>query len=228
MPMSPRLLRPRQASGFDPRTISGLGFWYDFSDTSSVTLDGNSLVQQLNDKSGNGRNLTQGTAANRPGIATVNGRQAGDWGTGTNVKHLANSTNGNWRELACVVDYDGANPFGGIYGVFGGNAGIAGLLSFSNTQWLSAINGSSYEVWNTNGTETPTALPAVLSPSVVQSWRTTGNLTFDGIRVGTDRTVAGRGWLGKICEIMAWTRELTAVERTAIRRGLAAKWKVTL
>jgi hypothetical protein len=227
MPMSPRLLRPR-ATGFNPKSISGLGFWYDFSDTSSVTLDENSLIQQLNDKSGNGRNLTQGTAANRPGIATVNGRQAGDWGTGTNVKHLANSTSGNWREVAFVIDYDGANPFGAIYGVVNGNSSTAGVLTFSNTSWLTLAQGSGYSNFNTNGTETAIALPAILSPAVVQAWRTTDTPAFDGIRVGTDRGFAGRGWLGKICEIMAWTRELTAAERTAIRRGLAAKWKVTL
>ena len=226
--MSPRLLRPRAAGGFDPRTISGLGFWYDFSDTSSVTLDGNSLIQQINDKSGNGRNLTQGTAANRPGIATVNGRQAGDWGTGTNVKHLANSTSGNWREVAVVLDYDGANPFGAIYGVVGGNAAQPGALTFNNTAWLTSAQGGGYSNYNTNGTETATALPAVLSPSVVQAWRTADTPTIDGIRVGTDRTLSGRGWVGKICEIMAWTRRLTTAERNAVASSLGRKWGISV
>jgi hypothetical protein len=31
MPMNPRLLRPR-ASGFDPRSISGLALWLDAAD----------------------------------------------------------------------------------------------------------------------------------------------------------------------------------------------------
>ena len=225
-PMSPRLLRPR-ATGFDPRAISGLGFWYDFSDASSVTLDDNSLIQQLNDKSGNGRNLTQGTAANMPGIATVNGRQSGDWGTGANAKHLSNSTGGNWREVAVVLDYDGANPFGNFYGVLSGYSSFVGILTASTLKWLEFAQGGGYTNLNTNGIETTTALPAILSPSVVQAWRVLDTPTVDGIRIGNDRTFT-RGWQGKICEIMAWTRELTVAERTAIRLGLAAKWKVTL
>lgn len=36
MPMSPRLLRPRQASSFDPRTIGGLELWMDGSDATSM------------------------------------------------------------------------------------------------------------------------------------------------------------------------------------------------
>lgn len=231
MAMSPRLLRPRASGQFDPRTISGLGFWYDFGDTSTVTLDGNNLIQQVNDKSGSGRNLTQTTAANRPGIATVNGRQAADWGSETNVKNLSNVTNGQWRELAVVLVWGGPNPPpGSALGVFSGNGGVSGLLTFFNSgNWMTEAQGSPYQTIETNGVQTHVAFPAILSPSVVAARRATDHSpAWDGIRVGTDRALAGRGWLGKICEIMAWTRTLTADERTAIRTGLARRWKITL
>ena len=65
MPMSPRLLRPRAAGGFDPRAISGITGWWDASDSATVTLNG-TTVAEWRDKSGNSRHLTQSTAANQP------------------------------------------------------------------------------------------------------------------------------------------------------------------
>lgn len=71
MPMSPRLLRPR-ASGaaFDPRSIGSIEGWWDASDSSTITLV-SGVVSQWNDKSGNSRNFTQSTGANRPSVLTA-------------------------------------------------------------------------------------------------------------------------------------------------------------
>jgi hypothetical protein len=84
MGMSPKLLRPR-ATGFTPKSISGLAAWYDASVTSSITIQ--TGVQQWSDLSGNGRHLTQNTTNNQPqhGAVTLNGRP--------------------------VVTFDGANDF---------------------------------------------------------------------------------------------------------------------
>lgn len=74
MAMSPRLLRPRAAGGFDPRRISGLELWLDAADSSSVTTV-SGAASQWNDKSGLGRHATQTTANNRPSYSgTLNGR----------------------------------------------------------------------------------------------------------------------------------------------------------
>lgn len=64
MPMSPRLLRTR-ATGFNPKSISGLKLWLDVANTSSLTFNG-STVSQVNDLSGNGFHATQSTANNQP------------------------------------------------------------------------------------------------------------------------------------------------------------------
>jgi hypothetical protein len=74
MPMSPRLLRPRQAGGFDPRTIPGLAVWLDGKDNASVL---NSIspdtpatitqtVRRWRDRSGDGNDADQDTGANQP------------------------------------------------------------------------------------------------------------------------------------------------------------------
>ena len=54
--------------------------WLDAADASTITLNG-STVSQWNDKSGNGRNATQATAANQPTYIanSINGKSALDW-----------------------------------------------------------------------------------------------------------------------------------------------------
>lgn len=79
---------------FSPTNISGLKAWYDASDTSTISLSG-SAVTQWNDKSGNGFNVTQGTAAQRPssGLNTINSKNVLTFG-GDDV--LQASTASNW------------------------------------------------------------------------------------------------------------------------------------
>lgn len=67
----------RQAS-FSPTSISNLAMWLDGADAASVTLDGSNTVSQWNDKSGNGRHVTQAAVNSRPSYVTsaINGLNA--------------------------------------------------------------------------------------------------------------------------------------------------------
>jgi hypothetical protein len=75
MSMSPRLLRPR-ASGFNPKSISGLAGWWDFNDAATVTVQ--TGISSVLDKSGNGRTLLQTTTNNQPAWTAnaINGKYA--------------------------------------------------------------------------------------------------------------------------------------------------------
>jgi hypothetical protein len=53
------------SSAWTPAKLSDLALWLDADDASTITLNG-STVSQWNDKSGNGRNASQATAANQP------------------------------------------------------------------------------------------------------------------------------------------------------------------
>ena len=59
---------------FQPLDLPNLAVWFDAADTSTITASGG-FVSQWNDKSGNGRNASQGTASLQPetGIDTQNG-----------------------------------------------------------------------------------------------------------------------------------------------------------
>jgi hypothetical protein len=65
---------------FAPTDLPNLALWLDASDTSTITESSGS-VSQWNDKSGNGRNFTQATAAKQPttGTRTQNGRNVIDF-----------------------------------------------------------------------------------------------------------------------------------------------------
>ena len=91
MAMNPRLLRPR-ASGFNPKSISGLSLWLDASDASTITLNG-SNVSEWRDKSGGSPNASQATAASQPAYTSsaINGRPAVDFNS-TRALTFASST----------------------------------------------------------------------------------------------------------------------------------------
>lgn len=87
---------------FSPLDLSPQA-WYDASDTSTITQSGGA-VSQWNDKSGNGRHVTQATAARQPGTGAVtqNGLNVltfdgGDW--------MSAATAADWKFLHDGTDY---------------------------------------------------------------------------------------------------------------------------
>ena len=77
MAMSPRLLRPKATSGFNPKNVANLEAWFDAADSSTITTV-SGAVSEWRSKAGATRNLAQGTAANRPALTAnyYNGRSA--------------------------------------------------------------------------------------------------------------------------------------------------------
>jgi hypothetical protein len=75
MPMNPRLLRPL-ATGWTPARLgTQVAAWFDADDAATITLNGTG-VSQWNDKSGNGRHVSQSNAGAQPTYTTgqLNGR----------------------------------------------------------------------------------------------------------------------------------------------------------
>ena len=84
-------------SAFAPTDLAGLALWLDAADSGTITLDGSNNVSQWDDKSGNGRNLTQATTLNRPGFT------AGDGLTFTSSSHqLTNATSLNFSSGSTI------------------------------------------------------------------------------------------------------------------------------
>lgn len=110
--------------GYSASDILGLApaLWIDFSDASTVTtVSGN--ISQVNDKSGNGLNYTQGTVANRPGYpsAVQNGLNVARFDGGNDRLSLGSSDLG--RNLSGATIYvvrrpDVVNNGGANQGLF--------------------------------------------------------------------------------------------------------------
>lgn len=133
MAMSPRLLRPR-ASGFTPKSISGLYLWLDGADSSSVTLNSGN-VSQWRDLSGGGRHFSQATSGAQPAYTSAgqNGKNCLTFdGSRRLVSDLAAS---NWAFL-----HDGVQPYsfwavwratsGAIRTIFATGSSAQGVRSF--------------------------------------------------------------------------------------------------
>lgn len=96
MAMNPKLLRPR-ASGFNPKSISGLSLWLDASDASTITLNG-ANVSEWRDKSGGSPNASQATAASQPAYtsAAINGRPAVDFNSTRSLVFASSTASFNY------------------------------------------------------------------------------------------------------------------------------------
>lgn len=233
MPMNARLLRP--AGSFTPRSIAGLAMWFDAADASSVTLNSGN-VSQWNDKSGNGRHATQGTALNQPTYtqAIQNGRAgiifpASTWlrTSGPTFTIAQPATffaafrmfNGALSQWAL---FDGINTRMHLYGnnqttgqMFAGSNGTAQAFSVgSNFVGLMNFNGASSQMaWNSRtfiSAGNPGASDLSLQMNIGAN---NGNATSFG---------------GYIFELGMYPKTLSASEASAVALYLSAKWGVTV
>ncbi len=237
--MSPRLLRPRAPSGFNPRTLSGLSAWYDASVTSSVTLTGG-FVSQWNDLSGNGINLSQSTEANRPGTATVNGRQAIDFdGSNDNLATTTEVTPGTVFNVH-IIDTSAAQSVYGVQSGSGATLRSSSLIFSSLGEYRSQSVASGFNAGFSGGSRTAnprisahtfsgTAIAGRLDGAGFGGTTTTTGTNVNGVWLGI-RNIGGSLALpmdGKICEHLIYNRVLSADEISRVERYLAAKWGVT-
>lgn len=235
MPMNPRLLRPRQ-TGFDPRSISGLALWLDAADASTITLV-SGAVSEWRDKAA-GRLFIQTTANNRPGLTTINGRNA----------LLFDGSNDT---LEC------ANPFGTVpFSVFIVQRVVA-YSSFAMTYAVGASNSFNIRQFSATGQpeiETPggvvrsssatfsTSVPQLVSlvydSTIASSAFYLNNAAIATSGTYTTPTLTGTHYIGSragafllnghIAEILVYSRTVTATERAYVSAALGKKWGVTV
>lgn len=250
MPMSPRLLRPR-ATGFNPKSISGLKLWLDVGNTASMTFNG-STVSQVNDLSGNGFHATQGTANNQPAYSStgLNSKPALSFdtndsllSTATIADVVASAASSPSITIAVVVFSSAASagfsagsdnaangrvflsaPFdntGASYLDIAGTAG--GRLSFTVTSAQQVV--PSVYVFQRNGADM-----SVRRNGVVLASKANASQTFS---VTTAKFQIGQaaGFTGFSCtlsELLCYSAGLTATQLASVERGLGRKWGITV
>jgi hypothetical protein len=249
MGMNPRTLRP-SASGFTPRSISGLAAWWDASDDATITLD--TGVSVWADKSGNGRNATQSVSNNRPARdTTINGRSVLTFdGTNdsldfTGVARTVETMFAVVQQRDAAADTANASRYGTILGAASNSRGLLVRNQYNNDNFLfdPAFNGFTLGVnrivavvaWLGSSGDVPLAVYVLRrnGTSGMQGWINTTSLgtattsesqTLD--RIGRSATSTSY-FVGQMAEILIYDRAILDAERLRITDYLMRRWAVT-
>jgi hypothetical protein len=254
MAMNPRLLRPL-ASGFSPKSISGLELWLDASNSASITLNG-SNVSEWADLSGNARHATMATAANQPLYLPtgINGKGAVSFtGSSQQAMHgafsktltgmtvfvlfrYANLTNtGNNRFFAMIVSGETVD--------FGGTNHLSPLLrnGGGGTNQVAAYGGGNIAVTSTPAYDTPLLWSLVANGTTVSGRINNGAATVDNRTFNTTYSRFALSSLrdnlnlsfdvymtGYLSEIIVYNSALSDARRVQVAQYLSKKWGVTI
>jgi hypothetical protein len=168
---------------FSPLDLSP-ALWLDASDTATITASGGS-VSQWNDKSGNGRNVTQGTAAAQPttGTRTLNGLNVLNFDGGDGLVSANSFTEFRTNKavtVAFVVITDRTNAANeGIVsadsGLYDFNTGFVVERSTTNLQYaIGAGSGGGVSAYSVRRVANTTTTAMLVVTDVSASANTTG------------------------------------------------------
>lgn len=250
MAMNQRTLRP-SASGFTPRSITGLALWLDASDASTLFQDAAATtpatatsdpVGAWLDKSGNARHATQSTAGNRPTVsaASLNSRGTVAFAGALSQRLGATvpGTDGQLYTLLAVVR-NATSANGVLMGERGGN--------FTNAlHFQTANNRLTMYIQRSEPLYGPHSGAAVIygyskdSTSLFRGYQNGARVISDdgavvsGLHLANllrnigSSTGGASAFTGNIAELIAYPTSLSDANRQRVERYLAAKWGITL
>lgn len=227
-----------------PNPLGTLYAWWDLADSTTVTLDGSGNIQLVKDKTGNGHDLSQGSAANRPGVTTVNSLdamdcnystftyvQGGPWSPTLAVPYTAFAV---WTSTHALF----TNYFPGATGNLDHQVGPGG--------WLMQHNDTGHIFVQTDGgsivdsvvrapfTQTLTgsivdgASSSLRINGASQAGSLAGTTSLPDAVLGVahvpDDTPFFSGLTGQVCEVLLYDGHLTASQIAATEAYLKAKW----
>lgn len=239
---------------FNPGFLSP-SLWLDASDTTTITAS-SGAVSQINDKSGNGRHFSQGTAASQPetGTRTVNGLNSLDIVLGDFMTYDAGSDAVDMSPLSLfvVVVYDAATAGGGA--MFSARRSASGAYDYQSPNLLSFRNNSANLSSYVSGTLlTNPGIAYSNDVSLIYEVRADGTTSYHRVnggieyfasssapanmrylRIGagisdTTTNIYSNGRFdGAFCECVMFNENLSDADRLSVRRYLADKWAVTI
>ncbi len=211
---------------FNPTQITSLAFWYDASDTSTMTFSG-SVVTQWRDKSGNSRNANQNTGATFSANSLVF--------TGTQSYNAANSSNLLRNVFFAIFVVERLNTtnylFGDITSSINGGSLHVGYRSSTNLTF--AFWNSDLEITTISGTGVTRiwsfVLPSTgnrfanLNGSLIGTFTNNTQLnSFNTLQIGG--VFNGNFYNGSMFEIVGYTTSLTTLQIQQNEGYLAWKW----
>ena len=228
-----------------PASLSGLALWLDASDSTTLfqdsakttlaTADGDP-VGCWADKSGNGRDVTQATTANKPARSSASGVQSvlfdgGDVLAASAALTLTQCTVVAVKKASTLTGglrFAAAVPSGSAdwYGAFCSNGSFAAgrdvNLVFSTTTdkvlQIATVAASRADFWQNN--------LLLASDTALSSDTITTNTVYVG--AGYYSGSVQQYYVGHLAEVAIFPRALDATERGLLAAYLATKWGITL
>lgn len=219
---------------FDPLTVPDLGQWFAARDASTLLdaggapADDGEAIATWQDKSGNARHATQGTAGSRPlRVASgINGRGSVAF-NGTRALGHTYAMPGAACTLFMVVDASAGAAYRGIYSTHGDG-------DLAQTRIYSRLVADKWGTYSGSDQAANTAISGAGKKLLTVVRVSGGGVTFrlngtaDGTAVGSTGVggnIGGslfytQGFIGQIAEVLVWPRTLTADEITYVETGL--------
>ncbi len=223
-----------------PPLHNNLHAWYDASDSSSVTKDSSNLVSQLNDKSGNGYNLTaSGTGTGGQPLWVSGGKNdldIVDFGSSKQMK-------AQWTAKSQPVTYvafmyspasDGSQDnFWDNYDDTNSSMGFANVDTSNNLAAYAPTNLGS--ISSTNYTQKWGLFTVIYNTTSSQilingDQKASGNIGTNssyGLTLSCHRTSATYGQI-KLAEMLIYDKVLSSDELTTINNYFVNKWGAVL
>ncbi len=224
-------------------SATGLALWIDANDintlyqdnscsTTSVTSD-NQGVLCVQDKSGNGNNATNASAANSPVYRSslFNSKPSLYFDGGLDQYLNFNSSISNIRTVFWVIKEDNSN-FGNSSFLLGDSQGTTfdfhrdstGGPIFSSANASASVTGGTLQSNTVAIDGTTTNMP---TSETVLSLVTTGNVTADSFSRDRVSCCGERTWGGFASEVIIFDRALSASEVTDVENYLLVKWGIS-
>jgi hypothetical protein len=235
----------RASDEFSPTQISGLALWLDASDDAQVTADVG--ITTWRDKSGNGRNATQGVGTKQPIRSnTINGKKVLTFQGSDDTMSVANvaAFNATSQTIIVVSRQSAAANQALFYKASATSAnGVVLRYRTGTTIWLYQKNdGTSELLSNNSNTNTNTNVYTTVLQPTSQAGFVNGSAPTNGLATNTVTSVyddTGALWIGSrrdigeylagdVCEVLWWPRALSTAERQQCERYLGGKWGITV
>jgi hypothetical protein len=226
------------ASTWTPLKLSP-ALWLDAADASTITASGSPLrVSQWNDKSGNGRNVTQGTGSSQPaiGLTTQNGLNTLTFdGNDSLLSAAFNVPNSTFSAYAVVSETNS----GGSRFIFEQSNDFFGrrfLWRNSNRQLVFGYHdGATFrdylKPWVFSSGTHFIVSGVMDSSDVVRTISGTSDTVSarTGLPQAGSRTLrVGQSWIGTIAELLIFDGDHDAPTRALVHGYLSTKWGITL
>ena len=241
-----------------PLNLSGLDLWYDASDIATLFQDNagstpvtanNDVVGKMNDKSGNGRHVTQATVSKKPlyktgiqgGLPAVQFDATDDYMSGTAFDPAL-----SWTLFILFGTLNAKQGFTGPIACVGANQGFKIVSSSSTTLYfrrMALYSGGAEEANTYGNTATSLALPftpqlftwrrvSATPPSlrqnkqdvaVVSQSNSFGTLNLLQLNIYTG-TAAAFGM--NLCELLLYNSALSSYDINRVESYLNRKWGI--